>query len=222
MKRNLQIVLILAAAIQLSFRGKLVCEQVNSSLGYAEKQAVKAQESSSINLLKHNTYKAIGTLQKLNKQLESCGCETATYNVKNGLTYLKSATKTESISTAKQFLKYAKKEIDGGIEAIKNYNSKKDNHTTEPEVTGGNMEEDLLENLHYPKIDLQLENFKKSMMLVAKTSDCKKSKEFTMDIYENCVKNLLKPNLPKSKIYYYLKTKKIAQEYLIIIGDCEN
>jgi len=224
MNKNLQIILFFIIATNLSFavnNGKLVCEQVNSSLGFAKKYTTKASESKKIHLLKFNTFKAIGTLQKLNDQLKSCGCDIATNKVKNGLTYLKSATKTESLDIAKELLSNAQKEINSGIESVVEFNSEKNRVAKEPIELDAKPDENIMENLSYPKIDAQLNKFRNSMLNLVQSSDCKKTKAYANSIYEDCVKNLIKPNLPKIKIYYFIKTKKIALETIESLGDCK-
>jgi len=214
MKKKTTFLLLLVTILQLySFKENTACDLLNSNLGYAIKQATNAENAPTLNTLKHYTYKAVNTLQKLDAKIDDCGCQSAETIIHKGLTLLKNVTQSESISTAKLMLSQAKKDIAVSIDSIKAHSL---TNNSEKHVSKTRSQNKLL----YAKIDSILVPFEKSMKAIINTDDCKEAYQITQSIFEKSEEKLLNATLTEAKKYYHLRTKEIAKNTMIVLEDC--
>ncbi|WKB81574.1 hypothetical protein QYR09_00675 [Cellulophaga lytica] len=205
--------LLLTALLLFSFVSNTACDLVNSNLGFALKQTNDAENAQDINTLKFHTYKAIKTLQKLDKQLKDCGCSTANKEITEGLNLLKEITHSASLSTAKLMLEDAKKNISSGINKIATYSKKR--KTT-------NTEKSSAENAKvYATVDSILIPLEKSMLAMTVEKDnCKEAYATAKAIYEKNELKLMDESLTEAKKYYHLRSIEIAKKTMKKLEDC--
>lgn len=194
-----------------SFIANTACDLVNSNLGFALKQTNDAEKAQDINTVKFHTYKAIKTLQKLDKQLKDCGCTTATKEITEGLDLLKDVTHTTSLSAAKAILESATENINSGIKKIADYSKKTTRNSSKAS-----------ENAKiYAAVDSILIPVEKSMMAMTVEKDnCKEAYATALAIYEKNERKLLDESLTEVKKYYHLRSIEIAKKTMKKLEDC--
>ncbi|MDO6492140.1 MAG: hypothetical protein ACSHW4_03470 [Cellulophaga sp.] len=204
--------LLLTALLLFSFVTNTACDLVNSNLGFALKQTSDAEKSQDINTVKFHTYKAIKTLQKLDKQLKDCGCTTATKEITEGLNLLKDVTHTTSLSAAKAILESATENINSSIKKIADYSKK----TISNNTTKANENAKI-----YAAVDSILIPVEKSMMAMTVEKDnCKQAYATALAIYEKNELKLLDESLTEAKKYYHLRSIEIAKKTMKKLEDC--
>ncbi len=206
--------LLLTIQLLYSFKENTVCDLVNSNLGYAIKQATKAENSTTLNKVKYYTYIAVNTLQKLDKQIDECGCNDAEITITKGLTLLKNVTKTESISSAKSILGQAKRSINISINSIAKYSLKNKNI-----IKSNHPNKIYIRQLH-SKVDSILIPFEKSIQTVLESDNCREAYKLMVGILDKTEYKLLNGTLTEAKRYYYLRTKKITEDALSQLENC--
>ncbi|MEP0214921.1 MAG: hypothetical protein ABJD66_17005 [Cellulophaga sp.] len=204
--------LLLTALLLFSFVTNTACDLVNSNLGFALKQTSDAEKSQDINTVKFHTYKAIKTLQKLDKQLKDCGCTTATKEITEGLNLLKDVTHTTSLSAAKAILESATENINSSIKKIADYSKK----TISNNTTKANENAKI-----YAAVDSILIPVEKSMMAMTVEKDnCKQAYATALAIYEKNELKLLDESLTEAKKYYHLRSIEIAKKTMKKLENC--
>lgn len=210
-----------------SFNMNDACQYAASNINYVRTQTEAAISQTDINLVRYYTYKALGGIDKSNKQLAICGCEYASIGIEESSYQMKRAVKATSLVDAKKLLNKALETMLSSLEAIKNHDLHVENPTKKLLAmnTGDNnniilisqkTDNELLQEL----IDTSLENYRISLDKVIETVDCNEARAFAERIYRNCEKELLKATLSEGKKYYNLKTQEITSKALTRLGAC--
>ena len=223
----------IAVLLCSSFQPSLDCDYANSNMGFAKSKIEEALDTDDINQARYYTYKAINALEKSKKQFEECGCLPAKESATEGLKALILATKSTSLQTTRDYLVRSIDLTDHVMFSL----------TTHDEHEGSEHDHLLVMNtdpanklflyaegapvIDKPtalsineKIDLSLEKYRFSLNKVVETVNCRDANAFAKRIFEECERELLKPNLSEGKKYYNLRTKEITQEALDKIGEC--
>ncbi|MCM4165751.1 MULTISPECIES: hypothetical protein [unclassified Arenibacter] len=229
MRLSVITVYFVAGFVLTSFKGNQACEYAGSNIGYIQSQTEKALATEDINMSKYFAYKALNAIVKSKSQLEDCGCEHAIGLIHESAINLTNATGATSMPSVKILLKKALDNTLGGLEALNDHDSHNSRYNND--VLAMNTKTSMAEKeLHDPldknsletKVDIALEKFRKSLDKVVETVDCKEAKSFTQNVYRNCEKELMKPDLSEGKKYYNLKTKEIAANALKKLGNCQD
>ncbi|MFS4456199.1 hypothetical protein [Maribacter sp. 2304DJ31-5] len=206
-----------------SFKTDLECEYAGSNIGFAKSQTEKAIGTEDINQARFYAYRALNAIEKSRKQLATCGCEYAEISIEEGLKDLKNAIKSTTLNTTKLLLERA---LNHTQEAIK---SLREHHLHESKYGINTLVLNTKDTIMFKKsgvktinerIDISLEKYRKSLVKIVETVDCKDAKAFAQNIFEHCEAQLLNKNLSEGKKYYNLRTKEITAQALKQIGKC--
>lgn len=227
MKKKIYIFCAFAIVLLSSFRINLDCEYANSNIDFAKSQINEALLTNDINKARFYTYKALNALEKSKNQLKQCGCDFAKESMSENLTVLVLATKSTTLTGTKNYL-------DKSIELTKNTMIELESHDSHNSTYSNDK---LAINSTIPEkrvvvtidtktielnrtIDVALDKYETSLNKVVETVDCKTAKAFASRIFNECVSQLLKPDLSNGSKYYNLRTKEITVNALNRIGDC--
>lgn len=224
----------IAVLLCSSFRSSLDCEYANSNMGFAKAKIEEALDTNDINQARFYTYKAINALEKSKKQFEECGCSIAKKSAKEGLQVLVLATKSTSLQSTRNYLHQSMELTDHAMFLLTNHDEhdgtenehllvmNTDGSTVHNAPTEGapEIEKPVVLSIH-EKIDLSLEKYQFSLNKVVETVSCTEAHAFAQRIFDECERELLKPDLSEGKKYYNLRTKNITQEALDKIGNCK-
>lgn len=227
---NKTYILICAAALILfsSFTSNMECEYAGSNINFAKTQTETAIAIDDINKARFYAYKALNAIEKSKKQLVVCGCEYAESDLEEGLKNLKLATKATSLNATRIFLERSLALTLRGLESLESHDQHQSKYGNDllalNSTTSAKNGETLLKYQGLAslneKIDISLEKYKASLQKIVESVDCKEARAFAENIFENCEKELLKPNLTDGKKYYNLRTKEITADALLRIPDC--
>lgn len=211
-----------------SFSYNMECEYAGSNINFAKTQTETAISKDDINQARFFAYKALNAIEKSKKQLAKCGCEHAEIDLEEGLKNLKLATKATTLSATRVFLERSITHTQSGLEALESHQLHSStygndylalNSANSIENGEGILKSQGLTSLN-EKIDISLEKYKASLQKIVESVDCNEARAFAENIFENCEKELLKPNLSEGKKYYNLRTKEITADALLRIPDC--
>lgn len=227
---NKTYILICAVALILftSFTSNMECEYAGSNIGFAKTQTETAIVKDDINEARFFAYKALNAIEKSKKQLAVCGCEYAEFDLEEGLKNLKLATKATSLNATRIFLERSLVHTIIGLETLESHDQHQSkygnnllalNSTTSTKNGETILKAQGLTSLN-KKIDISLKKYTASLQKIVESVNCKEARAFVKNIFENCEKELLKPDLSEGKKYYNLRTKEITANALLRISDC--
>lgn len=228
MTKTYMSIIAMAFLLFSSFSPNTACEYAVSNIGFANTQTETALEKDDINQARFYAYKALNAIENSKKKIEVCGCEYAEIDLEESLKNLKMATKATSLNATRIFLERSLQYTQSGMEALKEHESHKSKYdgevlalnttTANPKkiATSKAKEHTSLNE----KIDISLEKYKASLQKIVETVSCKEARAFAKNIFDNCEKELLKPNLSEGKKYYNLRTKQITADALLRIPNC--
>lgn len=178
--------------------------------------------------MRFHIYKALDAISKSDKQLAECDCKPAIESLAEVSELLKSATKTTSLAGTRILLEKSLQQVMEALEAIRDHEQHDSPYGTD-DLTLNTTDVSIKatppappdEKILKQKIDDALKNYSVSLQKVISTVNCKEAHAFAMGIYENCEKQLLRPDLSEGKKYYNLKTKEITGKALETLGDCD-
>ncbi len=221
--------LVVVMVIFSSFRPSTSCAYVGSNMGFVKDQTKKAIAKEDINQARFYTYKALKAIENSKKQLDNCGCISATKEIEESLENLIMAAKANTLDSTRMLLNKALQNTKGSLEELKKHSQHEgeyDNDILSMNIIRDEKESDNLSGSLDPRsfqerIDLSLKKYQESINNVIETVDCKKARAFAQRIYDNCEQELLKGDLSEEKKYYNLKTKEITKNALKQLKDCK-
>lgn len=225
--KNFYYTLVLLVFILSSFKVDKACEFAGSNINYVKSQTEKALNVEDINKARYFAYKALNAIEKNKKKVNECGCEYAEESISEGLYNLKLATKATSLNSTRILLNKALENILGGIESLEDHENHGNQYASDVlsmntvVSTKKNLSKKLSKKEFESTIDLSLEKYRTSLNKVVTSVDCREARAFAERIYTHCEQQLLRTDLPESKLYYNLRTKEITAEALERLEACK-
>jgi len=205
------------------------CDYSKAHINYLKQQTEKAIEADNINTARYFAYKALNAIEKPMKQWDSCECTYSVKAIREGLSYLKKATKAFSLGGTRIHLKKVLEVVLIAEEALENHDSHEDsqydNSTLELNTKGvlnrrAKTHKPLKGRQLERRIEASLTNFENSLAKVVASVDCKNALDFANTIYANCEKELKREDITEAKKYFNLKTKEIVTQAIVQLNNC--
>lgn len=229
MKLSNAILSVLLICLFSSFSLGEDCLYAGSNINYINTQTKKAIDAEELHKSKYYTYKALTAIYKTQKELKNCGCQNAAYNLEESQYLFKKASKVGSLREAKALLISAQKKAKTSLKELQNHHLH-ERYESDINVAidsaGATQKKYTYTSITanskamYQIIDQSLLKYRKSLDNVVNTLDCSEALAYANGVFEHCEGQLLRTDLSDVKKYYNLQTKKITEEALVKLKNC--
>lgn len=215
--------------VMASFSAPNACAYASSNLEYIKSKIQTALAAEDLNMSKYHAYKALNGIEKTRGNFLDCGCEDSIVNLENALAHLKTATRAESLQSAKTALEKALANTINGMKALIQYERESSNPYGNDVLVMNTKDfvgdQDWLLPAHEATIKEQVRKslleFESSLEKVITDVDCEKAYGFVSNIYEESRSILLNTKLSEYKKQYHQRVKTLSHAALQKIGNCD-